>query len=238
LSAQQWELALSRDPNFAEYVDVKSVLSPAHAPFPPALNLLNDLYYVMLMAKVVVTGAMGKMKHALLSGNYHFPTGLGFGGQQASQSSKNLASLLRGEALGLYTEDGQEWTGLQKFVLVDVHTGLGPSGVDTLSHGGIAKADLSSLETDFFEQAFPLERAVVAVAVEGSEGGVVGGAKSSSEQGGEVFAGYDLMMGDVDRFCREQLLLSLAAVAPRSKVCMTQEFGTYSNTVVGVVSVL
>jgi hypothetical protein len=79
------------------------------------------------MSKVVFTGMMGKMKSALLSGNYHFPKGLGFGGQGKSQSFENLDSFLKGAELGLYA-GGQEQSGLKKFVLVDVHTGLGPSG--------------------------------------------------------------------------------------------------------------
>ena len=121
-------MALSRDPNFSHYVDAIDILSPSHVPFPSSLNLLNHLHYIMLMSKVVFTGMMGKMKSALLSGNYHFPQGLGFGGQGKSQSFQNLDKFLKGPELGLYVDGREELADLKKFVLIDVHTGLGPSG--------------------------------------------------------------------------------------------------------------
>ena len=84
LTAEQWELALGRDPNFANYVDAMDYLSPSHNPFPRGMDLLNELHYVAIMSKVIFTNMMGKMKRALLSGNYHFPKGLGFGGREPS----------------------------------------------------------------------------------------------------------------------------------------------------------
>lgn len=230
LTAEQWELALGRDPNFANYVDAMDYLSPSHNPFPRGMDLLNELHYVAIMSKVIFTNMMGKMKRALLSGNYHFHKGLGFGGREPSQSFKNLDGFLKSEELGLYV-NGAAITDVKKFALVDVHTGLGPAGVDTLSHEGLAKANLNDAEAAYFEAHFPLEMSGT-----GDDAKVIGGIKSTSDQGGDVFAGYDLMMGDVDGYCRNQLFVELGAANPRSKVCTTQEFGTYSNTIVGIVS--
>jgi hypothetical protein len=217
LTAEQWELALGRDPNFANYVDAMDYLSPSHNPFPRGMDLLNELHYVAIMSKVIFTNMMGKMKRALLSGNYHFHKGLGFGGREPSQSFKNLDGFLKSEELGLYV-NGAAITDVKKFALVDVHTGLGPAGVDTLSHEGLAKANLNDAEAAYFEAHFPLEMSGT-----GDDAKVIGGIKSTSDQGGDVFAGYDLMMGDVDGYCRNQLFVELGAANPRSKV-QQQEF--------------
>ena len=222
LSLSKWEFVLNRDANFNSYVDVKDIVSPSYEPY--VWTIVNDAYYALLMVKVVVTGMMGHLKSALLSGNYHFPRGLGYGGQEGSQSYLNLKSFLKSDELGLY-QQGVEQPFLEKVVVIDAHTGLGPQGVDTLSHGGIAT--YSSETTEQFQKAFPLETS--------SNGDVLGGLKSSSGDGANVLAGYTYTVGDTCDFFHEQMFNNLRARNPQNVVCMTQEFGTYPNTIVGTV---
>ena len=226
MTDDQLNLALGRDPNFAHYVDAMDVLSPSHPPFPDGLNILNDLKYLYIyVKKVLIGGMMKELKRALVSGNYHFPKGLGYGGQGKSRSFVLLENFLKSQ--GIYN-DASDDTGpaLQKIVLIDVHTGLGLPGVDALSNDHNIE---SQRQVDHFEFFFPEEK---------SETGVVGGMKSTAAEGANVFEGYDLMMGDVDSYCSKKWGPTNRKNAWRDKVCTIQEFGTYSSTVVGQVSTL
>jgi hypothetical protein len=68
------------------------------------------------------------VKKALVSGNYRKSTGLGYGGVKLSKSAKNVIELLQNEKIGLIKSDAPG-----SLVMIDVHTGLGPSGEYALS---------------------------------------------------------------------------------------------------------
>ena len=63
------------------------------------------------------------MKKALVSGNYRKSTGLGYGGVKLSTSAKNVIEVMQSEEIGLI-----RGASLGSLVVIDVHTGLGPSG--------------------------------------------------------------------------------------------------------------
>lgn len=68
------------------------------------------------------------LKQVLVTGQYHNPKGLWYGGSKLQASHVQLLELLR-----------RRFTTHSHCFLVDVHTGLGPSGVDTLiAEGGTA----------------------------------------------------------------------------------------------------
>ena len=114
-----------------------------------------------------MTVGLGRIKKALVSGNYFNEKGIGFGGMEKQQSVRILEEFL--VERGLFGGWGWEWwwwwwwwwwcvgvfvyesgeievggifffsdffIGLNKplngIFLIDVHTGLGPSGIDTL----------------------------------------------------------------------------------------------------------
>jgi hypothetical protein len=70
----------------------------------------------------VVQIGLGKMKRALVSGNYWKPKGLGFGGRRMSKSAEAMVRIVRDNSLGVFSEHPEA------FISIDVHTGLGPQG--------------------------------------------------------------------------------------------------------------
>jgi len=69
---------------------------------------------------------MNRMKQAAVGGQYSFPNGMYFGGFELQESIALVLSTLL--ELGVSRDNAQ----LLTLVHVDVHSGLGPSGIDTL----------------------------------------------------------------------------------------------------------
>ena len=61
---------------------------------------------------------------ALVSGNYFKPSGVGYGGQEHTSSVAQLINFL---------QTHEVFKRPKEMIMIDVHTGLGPTGVDTLS---------------------------------------------------------------------------------------------------------
>jgi hypothetical protein len=121
------------------YVDLDESFNPTAQ---VSSNLvINDLYSITVLARSALLHGIAKIKKALVSGNYFKPTGvyddayvdrlltscqtlsfvltgLGFGGKELTQSARNLIDL----AGMLGTDEARS------IILIDVHTGLGPSG--------------------------------------------------------------------------------------------------------------
>jgi Protein of unknown function (DUF2817) len=124
LNEQEFQSVRNRHPNFAGYVDIDDYINPTTQLYK---NLfLNDLNGYIITAKAVLSHGMIKIKKGLLSGNYFKPKGLGFGGFKLSKSGQNLVRLMN--QLDIHGT-------AENVVLIDVHTGLGPSGQDTLMIG-------------------------------------------------------------------------------------------------------
>lgn len=116
LSAEQWEVAKSRDPDCGGYEELRSLLSPAAAP------RLVDRYWFFYSASVAIwQHGFAKLKRAFVTGQYHHPEGVYYGGDKEQPSVTILRALLKKHSEGV--EDA---------VFIDVHTGLGPHGVDTI----------------------------------------------------------------------------------------------------------
>lgn len=122
LSDDEFHFVKSRNPNYANYVDLDSVLNPTST--LTTNFFLNELIAYLQMAQSIAMHGLMRLKRALVSGNYHFAKGLGFGGFSQTQSARNLIKLV--------VDDLRIPTEAKEIVMVDVHTGLGPSGVDTL----------------------------------------------------------------------------------------------------------
>ena len=132
-------------------------------------------------------------------------------------------------------------------VLLDVHTGLGPSGVDTLmAHSPSSSSSTPSASMkEEVESIFPLEREG-----EGKNGVIVGGLKAASpadrsgindegDNEDNALSGYELTRGMlVEDFCSHFLLPALVSHHPSdesnpSLLCVVQEIGTVSSVLVG-----
>ena len=110
---------------------------------------------------------------------------------------------------------------LQDIVLIDVHSGLGPSGVDTLAYMTFDK-QLFQTSLSKIEKYFPTET--------DKSGGIKESAMGSDNRDGAL-SGYDLAVGTItESFCKTTLAPMLS---DEHKLCFTQEFGTKINIIVG-----
>jgi len=177
LTDEQLAFVHKRDPNFAGYVDIDFLLNPTYQ-IGTILGSygvwLSDLHGLLKVAYAVLAVGIGSIKRSLVAGNYYKPLGMGFGGLARSSSVETLIRLSKNLELDV----------AEKVVLIDVHTGLGPSGVDTLVYFGSENAEREAQ----FRRVFPIEQ---------RDGEVVGGLKESSKGAGEgsAMAGYGMCEG-------------------------------------------
>jgi hypothetical protein len=117
-----------RDPNFAGFDDIGFLLN-SNVSFVARGYLVSELYSYYLLAYSSIIWGIPRVRRALLSGNYRYPEGLGFGGRHLARSGEILLEILETEPL----------SGARDLVVLDVHTGLGPSG-GTLCSGYISSS--------------------------------------------------------------------------------------------------
>ena len=84
-----------------------------------------DCFYLRAAGMIAWYG-LGRLKQAAVGGQYTFPRGLYFGGQALQEEGAAVMRVLQG--LGVSRSNAA----LTRLVHVDVHSGLGPRGVDTL----------------------------------------------------------------------------------------------------------
>lgn len=224
LNDSDWSFVTNRDPNFAGYVDADYLINPQSMPFSTGIfkdvlksTLLNDIYSLGRTIFSAVKFGPQKLKKALVSGNYFQARGLSYGGTALSKSAKNLISLVR-DQLKIHEI-------ASKVVLIDVHTGLGPSGVDTL-----AAMHTNSAAT--VEKMFPIEVSVD-YSTRVPKISLIGGMKDSMTAGNanSALSGYELTVGVITGdFCHKFLAPNLTG---DDLICVTQEFGTVDMMLVG-----
>jgi len=198
------EEVLRRDPNIAGYEDFAKVLNPQYSP-----SSLSDIKTLLAAGQVLASSNSAAIKRAMVTGTYSNPKGIFFGGFQLQPSHHAVQSFLKDQGYVSRTK---------KLVVIDVHTGLGPFGRDTLMMNEhlaeafelFAKPNTKIREIEW-EAPFALELQSLPI----GEGNI------ASE-------GYDLTTGDVQSQYHE-LFENLD-----SYVALTQEFGTYSGVFVAV----
>jgi hypothetical protein len=214
LTIEEFDTVTKRDPNFAGYVDIDFLINPTTLPY--SYTVFNDLYSFGLTIHAAVKYGLNFIKRALVSGNYFKKTGLGYGGYRLSQSAMNLKEILIHQlSIGDKAKN---------IVLLDVHTGLGPSGKDTL-------AQLAGKRRRTIDSIFPIEYEQSSL-IPGYKY-LVGGMKESNYGNGpnSALSGYDLTVGTVtEDFCIKMLVPNLIE---DSRLCVLQEFGTRDMVIVG-----
>eukprot|EP00545_Synedropsis_sp_CCMP1620_P005305 CAMPEP_0119009746 /NCGR_PEP_ID=MMETSP1176-20130426/4579_1 /TAXON_ID=265551 /ORGANISM="Synedropsis recta cf, Strain CCMP1620" /LENGTH=443 /DNA_ID=CAMNT_0006962319 /DNA_START=46 /DNA_END=1374 /DNA_ORIENTATION=- len=200
---------LERDANLAHYADFDEQFNPTK-PF-------RFGFFMELLPKLVQHG-FGHLKQAMVTGQYHKPTGIFFGGNKGLESSN---AKLHDFVKTFLDETHPPRSPGSKMTWINVHTGLGSSGIDTILFdmgcGGDGACQAKNNEQE--------------VAKVFSESLVPG----TSTGGEDVQQGYDLMQGST-----EQLVRALFA-APSSPETnnendnwlLTQEFGTIPSILVG-----
>lgn len=109
----------SLDPNRHGYDDFMHMLNPPHA-IPT--SWWQDLFWIRCLYYIARYGFV-TMKKAIVTGTYHHPKGIFYGGSELQQSHKLLRQFVR---------DHVNLDKVKNFVVIDVHTGLGPPGFDSI----------------------------------------------------------------------------------------------------------
>jgi hypothetical protein len=219
LTEEEFAAFQRRDPNFSGYVDQDHTLNPTTK--PSTNQLVNDVYTYGLALKTVIQYGYSSVKRAMVAGNYHKQKGIFFGGFEMARGSKNLVDLVQNKLRIPHTAS--------KVVLIDVHTGLGPEGVDTLLMSPPTAQTVDAIS------AFPAEFSPKGAPTGGlKEAGLGPTDQKQGEEGaatGPVSAGYDLTAGTVSEgFCEHFLAPHLNS---SNRICVTQEFGTVPGFLVG-----
>ncbi len=193
-SAKEWEIETSRDANIAGYEDFSEGLF--NPPNPPTIW---QAYVGFMWKAIYLIGKHGiaKLKRALVAGQYHNSKGIMFGGKKLEPSHSMLRDFLLDQRLP-HSSKSVTW--------IDVHTGLGPSGIDTLL--------ISEVYKDEIERWFPdLPRPM-----------------QDTNGNGDVAGGYDLSKGFMNGFYRDVFQsIQGKSVSP---LILTQEFGTLTAVLV------
>eukprot|EP01104_Vermistella_antarctica_P020219 TRINITY_DN856_c0_g1_i1.p1 TRINITY_DN856_c0_g1~~TRINITY_DN856_c0_g1_i1.p1 ORF type:complete len:460 (+),score=63.47 TRINITY_DN856_c0_g1_i1:35-1381(+) len=133
LTDEKWAKVLSRDENHGGYVDWSTFINPDHA-----VTLWERVLFYPQAAYFILRYGKHAMMAALVPGTYHRPEGIFYGGQSLQQSHKNVLEMLRTRSFRVMGEEDND-TSTSSFlshtkslVMIDVHTGLGRPGVDTI----------------------------------------------------------------------------------------------------------
>jgi hypothetical protein len=106
------------------YRELQPLLLPAQWPPSPENQAATDEF--------IATRGMPAFQAAVSGGQHEFPDGMFFGGTAPTWSNQTVRTVLR-----------QHGTGVQKLAWIDLHTGLGPSGLGELIFAG--KDDAATL---------------------------------------------------------------------------------------------
>eukprot|EP01083_Nonionella_stella_P154379 497363_1 len=131
LNKREWKKIKARHPNMFGYESLSSVINPDYTPSYPWTDIA---VWMRMLGAIIRSGSIGAAGRAIVNGQYHKATGLFYGGFHLQNEPKNLFKFIINECK---TEWNVDLVGLMKgnnskLTIVDVHTGIGPKGVDSL----------------------------------------------------------------------------------------------------------
>ena len=186
---------------------------------------IDDLIFgAQALYGIAALGAVN-IKRAVVCGQYHQPAELYFGGHSLATSHRLLLPHLQRVAAPSAAA-----------ILVDVHTGLGPSGVDTLipsfEEAGQQKKDMDAAALQRIFVDMPTTEGGAREVAE-ADANVLGtdfliDSPSPSQAGADAAnSGYELAMGTTARYAR-----LVGKAGWRRALAVTQEFGTVAPALV------
>lgn len=213
LFPDEWPEVLSRG-NIAGYDDFDETLfNPRH---PPTLYNAYITVFVKAAYAIIRYGYVN-MKRSLVAGTYTHSHGIFFGGAELQPSHLLLQEFLVKEGLTINV-DMLTW--------IDVHSGLGPTGVDTLlAHSGTDKSDgtnSAGVDKWFYGAPRPVQHHF-------GQGESGENEPSGVDSGGDVTSGYDLSRGILNEYYAKLFETSSPGAHP---LIVTQEFGTVPGILV------
>lgn len=187
LSPEEFTKLAASDPNSYGYVDVYDLLNP------PSMSGLQGSFWLKTVYYLARNG-FAAIKRAMVSGNYRYPKSIFYGGNELQPSLRFLQRFLR---------EHVHLEGIHAFGLIDVHTGLGPPGFDTLMVE--STSDINEVRKVFGAYERQANKIV----------SLRGGENSAS-------AGYDGSYGLI----MDGVATLLPAPSKKRNVLVLQEFGT------------
>jgi hypothetical protein len=221
LVEKEWdEVLYQRDRNIAHYESFDSLFNPKNVRRPSFLY--DSLWFYSHALIQIYKHGLVKLKRAMVAGQYHNPTGIFYGGSQLQPSLVLLKEFVVNTILPMIQQDNNKTTSSSKlFTWIDVHSGLGPSGEDTL-----LVTDTTTTTPQRLATIFP--------------GSIIPGL---DKKGDSVKGGYELTVGMLETFVLK--LLSTATSNSSSiranndpLLFVTQEFGTIPMIQVGKALIL
>ena len=122
------------------YAKLDALLNPASP--PPSSRSFSEGFMARIAAAALVHG-VGKTKQAIVGGQYAFPKGIFYGGAGIEEGARRYRGWVR-----------EHLAACERVVAVDVHTGLGPRGEDTLL---VRAADEERMKRSLGFRVFPLD---------------------------------------------------------------------------------
>jgi hypothetical protein len=189
-----------RDGNYNKclYEKIDNVINPKY-PFPN--TILSKLYRLYKMGISIYKNGFENSKRSMITGTYDkkYEKCLFYGGDELQKSHKLLKK---------YLEDNNYLQNTKNLSIIDVHSGMGEKGMDTIMLSSVNTYDEHFLSNLFIESHDTCY--------------------THSNQINNVTKGYDLTCGDVaDNY--PKLFQNVVNV-----ISVTQEFGTYHNILVAL----
>lgn len=149
-----------------DHNDAYDEVHPLACPDSPELPSVDDL--LVQAAALVAERGLPWVTAAITAGQYRHPDGLHFGGDRTEESTATLAAIAR-----------ERLEGVERLLVVDLHTGHGPYGELT----ALSDRPAGSPQDDFLRPIFPTVHPTVAPepdpAVPPKRGGLARGVASS-----------------------------------------------------------
>ena len=170
LSAEKFAKNVARPPNQFDYETFTHLINPPHV-----LSFWDEIIFFPKAVFNIARFGFQRLKAALVTGQFHNQKGLYYAGTTQQPSHRIMTGVLR------------EFITARRVVLIDVHSGLGPSGMDTLMVSTKAERELTLRVFPRHDEKF--------VEDESDKSGPVGGG-AYANSGGYV-AGYpDILFGN------------------------------------------
>lgn len=197
LTPDGFKEVLARDPNIAGYEDFKDVLL---AERPPSSFFAYFGVWLQSLYHIARYGSR-HLKRAMVTGTYQYSNGIFFGGRELQPSHKLLSKFLH-DHFGHVPAQEVGW--------VDVHTGLGPKGVDVLLCSSDNEAEI----------------------IQGFPGATVQCSTDTNVSNDSQAAGYELVRGGIKGSGSGSLYQTTFAKSEGTALIATQEFGTVPGIMV------
>jgi hypothetical protein len=176
-------------PNNSGYMDMFKLLNPGTD------SLQWENWFWIRAVYDLTTKGWDAMKRAAVSGNYHMPEAVYYAGSKLEPSLVTLRDFLTTHV---------DFANIKKLGIIDVHTGLGPSGVDTVI---LMPATTPGVAERVYTEEFAAGNAVLVHDPSGSH---------------TVVKGYK----EVGGFVAQGVAELLPASSKGEVVTLAQEFGT------------